>query len=102
MSRSTSKVTSIGVRANSSPVTTESRPDGTLSRDGKFRWSAGWGQWVPTGKGEQEIPLPGPLESGPLLPERHSESCLCVSCWNSGVRYADYLKAKRLRDANGF
>lgn len=72
-----------------------SRPHGTLSRDGRFKWSAGWQKWVPTGKEpEQEIPLPGPLESGPLLPERHSESCLCVSCWNAGVRYADYLKAK--------
>ena len=70
-----------------------SRPHGTLSRDGRFKWSAGWQKWVPTGK-EPEIPLPGPLESGPLLPERHSESCLCVSCWNAGVRYADYLKAK--------
>lgn len=79
-----------------------SRPHGTLSRDGRFRWSAGWQKWVPVPQVEQEIPLPGPLESGPLLPERHSESCLCVSCWNSGVRYSDHLKAKRIRDANGF
>lgn len=101
MSRSTSKVTSTGARKTFWTDINRSRPDGTLSRDGKFRWSAGWGQWVPTGR-EEEIPLPGPLEFGPLLPERHSESCLCVDCWNAGVRYGDYLKAKAVRDRNGF
>ena len=77
-------------------------PHGTVSRNGKFRWSAGWGQWVPTGREEEQIPLPGPLESGPLLPERHSESCLCGECMTAGQHYSDYLKAKRIRESNGF
>lgn len=95
MSRSTSKVTQTGVRRSLWRDINLSRPHGTLSRDGRFKWSAGWQKWVPTGKEpEQEIALPGPLESGPLLPERHSESCGCVDCWNAGVRYSDYLKAK--------
>lgn len=98
-----SKVTSTGARPRSSIATKASRPDGTLSRDGRFKWSAGWSQWIPTGREiTQEEPLPGPLEFGPLLPERHSESCLCVSCWNAGVRYGDYLKAKAIRETNGF
>jgi len=96
-----SKVTPIGARRSLWLDINLSRPHGTLSKDGKFKWSAGWQKWVPTGK-EPELELPGPLESGPLLPERHSASCLCVDCWNAGVRYSDYLKAKRLRDQNGF
>lgn len=96
-----SKVIPIVAPQTSPSATRASRPDGTLSRDGRFRWVAVWERWVPTGK-EQEIELPGPLESGPLLPERHSASCGCVSCWNAGVRYNDYLKAKAVRERNGF
>lgn len=94
MSRSTSKVIRTGERKTFWTDINLSRPHGVLSRDGKFRWSAGWQKWVPVSKEAQEIPLPGPIESGPLLPERHSESCGCVSCWNAGVRYSDYLKAR--------
>lgn len=101
MSASTSKATSTDALPNSSDATNASRPDGTLSADGRFQWIAVWGAWVPTGK-EETLDLPGPLEFGPLLPERHSESCLCVECWNAGVRYADYLKSKRVRNRNGF
>lgn len=78
-----------------------SRPDGTLSSDGRFRWSAGWQQWVPTGQERVQEPLL-PLESGPLLPERHSESCLCGECMTAGQHYNDYLKAKAVRERNGF
>ena len=96
-----SKVTSTGAPRNSWRAINTSRPDGTLSRNGKYRWSAGWQSWIPVPIEEQEPPLL-PLESGPLLPERHSESCECVECWNAGVRHSDYLKAKRIRDVNGF
>jgi hypothetical protein len=75
-----------------SKVTSVSRRDGTLSHDQRFRWSAGWQKWIPTGF-QPEVPL-DPLESGPLLPERHSDSCLCDECWSAGVRYTDYLKAR--------
>lgn len=78
-----------------------SRPDGTRSRDGRFRWSTGWQKWIPVPQ-EPEIPLPGPLESGPLPPERHSESCVCDECLTAAQHYSDYRKAKRLRDENGF
>lgn len=95
MSRSTLKNTSTGARRSLWLDINLSRPHGTLSRDGRFKWSAGWQKWVPTGK-EPELELPGPLESGPLLPERHSASCVCVECNNTGVRYADYLKNRDL------
>lgn len=77
---------------------TSARRDGMLSRDGRFRWSAGWGHWVPTGREIQQGPLPAPLESGPLLPPRHSESCTCDSCLTAGQHVADYLKQKALND----
>lgn len=74
------------------------RKDGQLSKDGRFRWSAGWGQWVPTGK---EINRP-PVQQDFLAYEKpvsaHSPSCLCGACMTAGQRYADYLKARRLRD----
>lgn len=78
--------------------------DGQVSRDGRFRWSAGWRQWVPLRKGAQEIDLPGPLECGPLEPEilAHDSFCSCPRCLNAGIRYADYLKAKKIRETNGF
>jgi hypothetical protein len=71
------------------------RKDGVLSRDGKFRWSAGWGQWVPSGR-EVQTEAPAPLESGPPLPQRHSESCVCDACMTAGQHYADYIKARGL------
>jgi hypothetical protein len=101
MSRSISKDIRTDARQSFWLRMNASRPDGTLSRDGRFKWSAGWNRWVPTGQ-EQELELPGPLEFGPLLPERHSSSCGCASCWNIGVRYNDYLKAKAVRERNGF
>lgn len=72
------------------------RKDGMLSRDGRFRWSEPWQQWVPTGKEIQPEQLLVPLESGPLLPERHSASCACGECMTAGQHYADYLKARSL------
>jgi hypothetical protein len=73
------------------------RPDGTLSRDGRFRWSAGWGKWVPTGK-EQEPELDlAPLGAGPLEPEieRHPFDG-CAECMNQGQLRADYIKNRDL------
>lgn len=76
--------------------------DGQLSADGKFRWSAGWGRWVPTGREDEPIDV-GPLEWGPLMPDRlHPRGCWCADCWETGIRYADYAKTKRLREENGF
>jgi hypothetical protein len=73
--------------------------DGQLSADGRFRWSAAWGAWVPTGK--EETVEAGPLEWGPLMPERiHPRGCWCLRCWDTGLRYGDYLKAKRIRDVS--
>lgn len=76
-----------------------SRPDGTLSRDGRFRWSVGWEQWVPVGKEirqpPRQIDFIAETESGPLPKTRHSASCLCDQCWAAGERYRDYLEAKR-------
>lgn len=79
----------------SSVLTT--RKDGTLSRDGRFRWSAPWAKWIPTGY-EIAQPLPAPLVSGPRLPERHSASCTCDSCLTAGQHVADYIKQKALND----
>ena len=75
--------------------------DGQLSADERFRWSAAWGRWVPTGR--EQTDLPGPLEFGPLMPEKlHPRGCWCVECWNTGLRYGEYLKAKSIRETNGF
>ena len=48
--------------------------------------------------------LPAPLESGPLEPEIFAQdgSFDSIEGWNKGVRYADYLKAKAIRENNGF
>lgn len=70
------------------------RKHGALSHDGRFRWSAGWQKWVPTGREMAPEPSPSPLESGPPLPERHSASCVCGDCMTAGQHYADYLKAR--------
>ena len=70
------------------------RKHGQLSRDGRFRWSAGWERWIPTGLEIPPEPSPLPLASGPLLPERHSASCVCADCMTAGQHYTDYLKAK--------
>lgn len=65
-----------------------------------FRWVEAWGIWVPDAT--QDVVEPAPLEPlgmGPLLPEKHRCNLLdCVECWNTGVRYADYRKAKRLQE----
>lgn len=99
MSPRTSKVTSIDGRPISSSDTNTSRPDGQLSRDGRFRWSAGWSQWVPVGKEirqpPQQIDLEEAIESGPPPKTRHSASCVCAECLTAGQRYNDYIKAKR-------
>lgn len=71
------------------------RKDGLLSRDGRFRWSAGWQKWVPTGREIQREVIPAPVEFGPPLPPRHSESCVCNACMTAGQRQLDYRKAKR-------
>lgn len=88
---------STGERESSSPK------DGELSRDGRFRWSAGWHRWVPTGKetviAQEEIPL---LGMGPLNPTNtHLPSCLCAACVESGQHYADYLKNRDLWGGGG-
>jgi hypothetical protein len=56
------------------------------------------------------IDLNAPLEDleplqvweGPLLPEpkcpTHIAGCGCMECWNQGLRYGEYLKAKRLQE----
>lgn len=52
-----------------------------------------YGDWVKL----EEI---GPVDIGPLEPEtpRHGSSCLCARCATAGQHYADYAKARRLRD----
>lgn len=79
------------------------RKDGELSQDGRFRWSAGWGKWIPAGKGTLEASNPDLSENqilgiAALVPIRHSPSCLCGACMTAGQRFSDYVKAKRLRD----
>lgn len=92
-----SKATSIAAPLTSTAGTrTSSRPDGQLSDDGRFRWSSGWQQWVPTGREAQRDAFPAPAESGPPLPERHSESCVCGECMTAGQHYSDYVKARGL------
>lgn len=71
------------------------RKDGQLSRDGRFRWSAGWGQWVPTGREIQELQQTDFLEAAKPI-TRHSPSCLCGDCMTAGQHHADYLKARSL------
>jgi len=60
------------------------------------------------------IDLEAPLEDleplqvweGPLLPEprpsAHHPGCWCVRCWNMGLEYGEYQKAKTLFNDNGF
>lgn len=88
---------SIDGRPISSNDTNTSRLDGTLSRDGRFRWSAGWEQWVPTGKEIRRPPqqIDFVVESGLPQQPRHSASCVCAECLTAGQRYRDYLKVKR-------
>jgi len=96
--------TSTAERPTSSSDTNASRPDGELSRDGRFRWVAAWGKWVPTGKEIRRPPqqIDFVAESGPPPKPRHSASCVCAECWNKGVRIMDYLKDKKIRNANGY
>jgi hypothetical protein len=49
-----------------------------------------------------ELEQIGPLPVGPLLPEHRCNSFDCLDCQNKGVQYADYLKAKAVRERNGF
>lgn len=90
--------------ASRNPAGAPALKDGQLSRDGRFRWSAGWGKWVPlTQPPVGREPLPGPLESGPLEPETlcHDSFCECKRCVNAGQRYADYLKNRDLWNNGG-
>ena len=97
------RISSSGTRA--SPRNSGGR-DGELSRNGKFRWSAGWAKWVP-------VPNPPPagkevaigvesenqiLGVAALQPIRHGSSCLCAQCATAGQRYSDYAKAKAVRN----
>ena len=52
-----------------------------------------YGDWVKL----EEV---GPVDVGPLQPDmpRHGSSCLCGPCSVAGQAYADYSKARRLRD----
>lgn len=95
MSASILKDTSTDALPISSPDTNSSRPDGSLSDDGRFQWVAAWRQWVPTGK-ETQLELPGLPPSGPQLSTRHSDSCLCAECATKAQRIADYLKNRDL------
>jgi len=72
--------------------------DGQLSRDGRFRWSAGWGQWVPTGKVINNPPVQTDFLESAKPVALHSSSCLCANCMTAGQHYSDYLKAKRLQE----
>lgn len=72
--------------------------DGQLSRDGRFRWSAGWDQWVPTGKEINNPPEQIDFVECAKPVSRHSPSCLCGACMTAGQHYADYLKARKLRN----
>ena len=52
-----------------------------------------YGNWVKL----EPIEVP-PLGMGPLLPDRHSPSCLCAECVTAGQHYSDYVKARRLQN----
>jgi hypothetical protein len=76
--------------------------DGALSRNGRFRWSAGWRRWIPTRNKEF-----GSAEMGPPVPQilvdirAHPSNCQCPRCFNAGQRVADYLKNRALWSTGG-
>lgn len=76
------------------PVSGSTPSDGQLSRDGRFRWSEPWSQWVPTGKEIREPPQQTDFLESAKPVARHSPSCLCDACLTAGQHYADYLKAR--------
>lgn len=45
-------------------------------------------------------PEPLLISEGPLVPPPrpapHEAGCWCVECWNAGLRFGEYLRAKRL------
>jgi len=65
----------------------------------RWRYSEAWKTWVPEEAPAEPLPELAPLQAGPLEPEKHRCSGRdCVECWNAGVRYADYMKARRLEN----
>lgn len=60
----------------------------------KYRWSEAWECWVPISR-----PIFDTLraeERALVVPRPHRCNRLdCIDCYNTGVRYADYLKTKR-------
>jgi hypothetical protein len=49
-----------------------------------------------------ELPQePAPVLAEPRKPP-HAAGCWCIECWQAGLDSSEYLKAKRIFDANGF
>lgn len=79
-----------------------STKDGELSRDGRFRWSAGWGAHVPTGR-EKTVEYVNPwdwspnniLEAAAILPIRHRRGCSCDQCLTAAQHRLDWEKDRR-------
>jgi hypothetical protein len=69
--------------------------DGALSRNGRFRWSAGWGSWVPVEPVREETRSNLPLESFPD-PAHVCNDMNCTECWNKAQLTADYMKNRGL------
>lgn len=76
--------------------------DGELSRDGKFKWSAGWKIWIPTGREIADYWHPWDMSpnqvlgAAALVPIRHGRYCTCARCLTAGQRYLDYARNKEL------
>lgn len=50
-----------------------------------------------------DAPLPECAKSTPLPPVEmrrltHPAGCGCIECWNSGLRYGEWLKQKQLEE----
>jgi hypothetical protein len=77
------------------------RPDGLISADGRFRWSAGWAQWVPLS--DQAASLP--RHDGPaILAKDNARSQMrchcgwCATCFTLAQYMSDWRKAKKLSE----
>jgi hypothetical protein len=80
------------------------RPDGLISADGRFRWSAGWAQWVPLSE-HTTYAASFPQHDGPaMLAKDNARSQMrchcgwCATCFTLAQHMSDWQKAKRLSE----
>ena len=71
-----------------------------FSHDNRFYWLEACG-WCPVESLQPIKPTAGPLPPEPVRPQ-HVRGCMCDECWDAGQAFAEYQKAKRIYEMNGF